>query len=115
MERLLQKVIIPMCQTSWWEHEAELNRVKNSLEFLPLGYLSYLINCESSFRMLFQFIKLKNLGRQVKLLCKFRNENMRVKYLFKLSCLVRDPELELIYKVKDILYIIELTIYFLSI
>lgn len=115
MEILLQKVIVPMCQTSWWEHEAELNRVKNSLEFLPLAYLSYLINCESSFSMLFQFIKLKNLGRQVKLLCKFRNENMRVKYLSKLSCLVRDPELELIYKVKDILYIIESTIYFLSI
>lgn len=58
MEILLQKVIIPMCQTSWWEHEVELNRVF-SLEFLPLGYLSYLINYESSFSMLFQFIKLK--------------------------------------------------------
>lgn len=26
MERVLQKVILPMCQTSWWDYEAKLNR-----------------------------------------------------------------------------------------
>lgn len=60
MERILQKFIVPVCQTSRWEYEVELNGVF-LLEYLPLGYLSYLINCERSLSILFQFTKQKTL------------------------------------------------------
>lgn len=103
MERVLQKVTVPVCQTSWWEYEGELNRVF-PLEFLPLGYLSYLINCERSFSMLFQFTKQKKPLEHMSncyiiLETRIKESNGFSKMLY----LVRDLELELIYKVRNIL------------